>query len=96
MLLAECAGDGPDGSRIKPIQPDASMSEYVAAQNENAFGIFASMYELSSQKEEASNCAFSPLSYSAAVSLTANGASGETLTEMLKASGLKEGGLDAL
>lgn len=64
---------------------------YVKAGNTFAFRSFAQLY-----KEEPASMVYSPLSLQYALSMAANGASGETLEEILGALGIGSDGLEAL
>lgn len=71
-----------------PIQMNASQVSVVNNSNSFAFDIFRNVVE---SEQAGKNIMISPLSISVALSMTANGAAGETRTAMLE--GLRSGGL---
>lgn len=85
VVMAGCSSDAPDAPvREKTLEPNAEMREFVAAQNEAAFGMFADLYTRAEALGEADKLAYSPLSFSTVFSLVANGAEGETLSQMME------------
>lgn len=84
-VMVSCSSDGPESPvKVKALEPTAGMYDFVAAQNEAAFGMFADLYTHADGLGEADRLAYSPLSFSMVFSLVANGAEGETLNEMMK------------
>ena len=75
--------------QISKVSLTATQAGYVEAGNNMAFRLLAEMYD-----EE--NLVCSPLSLQYALAMTANGASGETLQEIIDFLGYGEEGIDAL
>ena len=75
--------------QISKVSLTATQAGYVEAGNNMAFRLLAEMYD-----EE--NLVCSPLSLQYAMAMTANGASGETLNEIIDFLGYGEEGIDAL
>mgnify|MGYP002517523832 FL=1 len=75
--------------QISKVSLTATQAGYVEAGNNMAFRLLAEMYD-----EE--NLVCSPLSLQYAMAMTANGASGETLQEIIDFLGYGEEGIDAL
>jgi serpin B len=75
--------------QISKVSLTATQAGYVEAGNNMAFRLLAEMYD-----EE--NLVCSPLSLQYALAMTANGASGETLQEIIDFIGYGEEGIDAL
>ena len=82
--MISCNEDSNDIDPIKKADPIKLKSEYtekISQDNTFAFNLLKTTYE----KESASNIFVSPLSVSMALSMTVNGAKGETAEEMLQA-----------
>ena len=75
--------------QISKVSLTATQAGYVEAGNNMAFRLLAEMYD-----EE--NLVCSPLSLQYAMAMTANGASGETLNQIIDFLGYGEEGIDAL
>ena len=75
--------------QISKVSLTATQAGYVEAGNNMAFRLLAEMYD-----EE--NLVCSPLSLQYALAMTANGASGETLNQIIDFLGYGEEGIDAL
>ena len=75
--------------QISKVSLTATQAGYVEAGNNMAFRLLAEMYD-----EE--NLVCSPLSLQYALAMTANGANGETLQEIIDFLGYGEEGIDAL
>ena len=75
--------------QLTKVSLTATQAGYVEAGNNMAFRLLAEMYD-----EE--NLVCSPLSLQYAMAMTANGASGETLNEIIDFLGYGEEGIDAL
>lgn len=77
---------------VTRVALDEGQRGYVRAGNKLSFSIFQKLY----QQAGSGGFLYSPLSLELALAMTANGAEGETLQEMLAALGYDREGLDAL
>lgn len=85
LALSSCSSDEPAGNDAPfVICPTPTGRSIVEAQNNFSCDFF----RLASAKAEAPNMVISPLSLSMALSMTANGAAGETLSEILTTLGI--------
>ena len=79
VAIAGCSDDGPKTKNTPPVRVQMSAGEAASAASANALA-YRTFDKLYKQSE---NVAFSPLSAQMALAMTANGATGETLDEML-------------
>lgn len=89
--MAACSNDDEGGKQQPPIQISLDAAEAATVQNYNdlAFRTFAEIYD------EGHNVVYSPLSAQMGLAMLANGASGETLDEILAVL-CPDGSLDAM
>ncbi len=91
-LLGSCSADTPDGGfENTPIEPSERMVDFLETQKETDMEMFSKLFheflERRSEGSEEQNFAYSPLSFSSVFSILANGATGETLDEMMRVVG---------
>lgn len=93
MLLSCSKNDEPLPSEPVPINLSIDQTAIVQSGNEFAFDIFK---KIVAGENESKNIMISPLSISSALSMTINGANGETREAMLEALRLKGISIDAI
>ena len=98
LMLASCSSDEPKNEpntppQAEPIELGRSEQEIVDAQKKFAVNFFKTVCN---SEDPRKNIIVSPLSMSMAFSMVANGAEGQTFSEIAETLGFKPGEIDAL
>lgn len=85
LLAVGCSSDEPSSAIVDPIVPDAEMKQCLDAYGDNAIAMFSELYSENVNGVGGGNVTYSPLSFSMALGMIANGAEGETLSQINQA-----------